>query len=68
MFDSVALRSAALGYGAIFLSVLPVAEGAITIQAAGQAVGAYFYDMPAPAPFNPAWARGSNVVLHRGRP
>lgn len=47
MFDTKQKRSAALGFGLGFLTVLPVASGAISIEAAGQASAAYYYDLAA---------------------
>lgn len=45
MFDTRNHRSAALGFGLSFLSILPVADGAISIEAAGQGVAAYYFDL-----------------------
>lgn len=48
--DTKTKRAAALGYGPAFLNILPVADGTISIEDAGQALGAYWFDMPAAIP------------------
>lgn len=49
--DTKTKRAAALGYGLAFLTVLPVADGAISVEDAGHALAAYSWDMPLATPY-----------------
>ncbi len=46
-FNTKAKRSAALGFGLVFLCILPEAHGELSIQDCGQALGSYRYRLSA---------------------